>query len=68
MVEPAGALGVAGCKKYIQEKGLIGGTFVAVCSGANMDFNRLRFVADRADLGEEKEALITVKMPERPGR
>ncbi|KAJ3313225.1 hypothetical protein HDU76_002694 [Blyttiomyces sp. JEL0837] len=67
IVEPAGALGVAGCKKYIQEKGLKDGTYVAVCSGANMNFDRLRFVADRADLGEEKEALITVKIPEKPG-
>ncbi|KAJ1556703.1 hypothetical protein HK405_002080, partial [Cladochytrium tenue] len=67
VVEPAGALGVAGCKKYIQEKGLTGGTFVAVCSGANMDFTRLRFVADRADLGEEREALLSVRIPERPG-
>ncbi|KAJ1569603.1 hypothetical protein HK405_015011 [Cladochytrium tenue] len=67
VVEPAGALGVAGCKKYIQEKGLTGGTFVAVCSGANIDFTRLRFVADRADLGEEREALLSVRIPERPG-
>ncbi|KAI9328887.1 tryptophan synthase beta subunit-like PLP-dependent enzyme [Zopfochytrium polystomum] len=67
VVEPAGALGVAGCKKYIQEKGIVGGKFVAVCSGANMDFTRLRFVADRAELGREKEALITVRVPERPG-
>ncbi|KAI9324161.1 tryptophan synthase beta subunit-like PLP-dependent enzyme [Zopfochytrium polystomum] len=67
VIEPAGALGVAGCKKYIQEKGITGGRFVAICSGANMDFTRLRFVADRADLGLEKEALITVRVPERPG-
>ncbi|KAJ3108444.1 threonine deaminase [Phlyctochytrium planicorne] len=67
IVEPAGALGVAGAKKYIQEKGIVGGTFVAVCSGANMNFDRLRFVADRADFGENREALITVSVPETPG-
>ncbi|KAI8837556.1 tryptophan synthase beta subunit-like PLP-dependent enzyme [Chytridium lagenaria] len=67
IVEPAGALGVAGAKKYIQEKGMTGGTYVAVCSGANMNFDRLRFVADRADFGENREALITVSVPEKPG-
>jgi threonine dehydratase len=67
IVEPAGALGVAGAKKYILEKNITNGTFVSVCSGANMNFDRLRFVADRADLGEEKEALITVIVPEKPG-
>ncbi|KAJ3331050.1 threonine deaminase, partial [Blyttiomyces sp. JEL0837] len=67
IIEPAGALGVAGCKKYVQEKGIQGGSFVAVCSGANMNFDKLRFVADRADFGEEKEALITVNIPEEPG-
>ncbi|KAJ3059271.1 hypothetical protein HK102_010079, partial [Quaeritorhiza haematococci] len=75
VLEPAGALGLAGCKKYIQEMGLANNgstttrpqTFIAVCSGANMNFDRLRFVADRADLGENREALISVIVPEQPG-
>ncbi|KNC99017.1 threonine ammonia-lyase, biosynthetic [Spizellomyces punctatus DAOM BR117] len=67
VVEPAGALGLAGVKKYVQEKGCKGMTFVAVTSGANMNFDRLRFVAERAELGENREALITVIIPERPG-
>ncbi|CAI2168560.1 17678_t:CDS:2 [Funneliformis geosporum] len=65
IVEPAGALGVAGVKKYIADNNLSGGIFVAVTSGANMNFDRLRFVAERAELNE---ALISVIIPERPGR
>jgi len=68
VIEPAGALGVAGLKKYIQKKNIHGRTCVAVCSGANMNFDRLRFVAERAELGENREALIAVVIPERPGR
>ncbi|KAJ3045675.1 hypothetical protein HDV00_007801 [Rhizophlyctis rosea] len=67
IVEPAGALGIAGAKKYAQTLGLTGQTYVAVTSGANMNFDRLRFVAERAELGEQKEALITAIIPERPG-
>jgi threonine dehydratase len=67
ILEPAGALAVAGVKKYIQIKNIVGGTFVTTCSGANMNFDRLRFVAERADLGENSEALITVVIPETPG-
>ena len=66
VLEPAGALAVAGVKKYITEKQIVGGTFVSTCSGANMDFDRLRFVAERANLGENTEALITVVIPEKP--
>ncbi|KAF7514133.1 threonine deaminase [Endocarpon pusillum] len=69
IVEPAGALALAGLKKYVaahpspdQKREL-----VAVTSGANMNFDRLRFVADRAALGEQKEALLLVEIPERPG-
>lgn len=47
VLEPAGALSVAGAKKYLNQKGLTGGTYVTICSGANMNFDRLRFVADR---------------------
>ncbi|KAG0249365.1 hypothetical protein DFQ27_000173 [Actinomortierella ambigua] len=67
IVEPAGALGVAGCKKYLREHKLTGKTCIAICSGANMNFERLRFVAERALLGEQKEALISVLIPEQPG-
>ena len=67
IVEPAGALGVAGIKKYIQMTGVTGKNFVAVTSGANMNFDRLRFVADRAELGELREAIISVIIPEAPG-
>jgi len=67
--EPAGALAVAGLKRYIQQHKLIGSgmRFVSIISGANMDFDRLRFVAERADLGEQREALLSVIVPERPG-
>ncbi|KAI9090471.1 tryptophan synthase beta subunit-like PLP-dependent enzyme [Phlyctochytrium arcticum] len=67
IVEPAGALGLAGAKKYIQETGCKDKTFVAIASGANMNFDRLKFVAERAELGENREVLITVIIPEKPG-
>ncbi|KAI9202877.1 tryptophan synthase beta subunit-like PLP-dependent enzyme [Polychytrium aggregatum] len=68
IVEPAGALGVAGVKKYIQSNPQIkDGVFVAVLSGANMNFDRLRFVAERARVGEGRETLLSVVLPERPG-
>jgi threonine dehydratase len=67
IVEPAGALAVAGMKTYIQKKGARGQHFVALLSGANMNFDRLRFVAERAELGESREALFAVTIPERPG-
>ncbi|KAG8824250.1 threonine deaminase [Serendipita sp. 399] len=69
ITEPAGALALAGLKHYIVENGLIGAgkRFVAVISGANMNFGRLRFVAERAELGEGREVLFTVEIPERPG-
>ncbi|KAI9630401.1 hypothetical protein KEM48_014127 [Puccinia striiformis f. sp. tritici PST-130] len=67
--EPAGALAVAGVKRYVLQNKLIGSgkRFVSIVSGANMDFDRLRFVAERADLGEQREALLSVVVPERPG-
>jgi threonine dehydratase len=68
ILEPAGALAVAGAKKYIHEKGIVGGTFVTTCSGANMNFDRLRFVAERAGFGENTEALLCVVIPEMPSR
>ncbi|KAJ5675595.1 hypothetical protein N7462_008492 [Penicillium macrosclerotiorum] len=69
VVEPAGALGLAGLKKYIAKYPSpdTNRELIAITSGANMDFDRLRFVAERAALGERKEALLSVKIPEKPG-
>lgn len=64
VLEPAGALGVAGLKKYVEDNEITGQTLVAITSGANMDFDRLRFVSERAD-GSEKT--LAVSIPEEPG-
>jgi len=66
-MEPAGALAVAGLKKYVERENISGKTLVAINSGANMNFDRLRHVAERAELGEQREALLGVTIPERPG-
>ena len=67
MVEPAGALAVAAIKKYVEQTGARDETLVAINSGANINFDRLRYVAERAELGERREALLAVTIPERPG-
>jgi len=67
IVEPAGALGVAGVKAWVQRTRVKGRTFAAIACGANMNFDRLRFVAERAELGEQREAVLAVSIPERPG-
>lgn len=67
LLEPAGALGVAGMKKYLQKTDLKNQELVAICSGANVNFDRLRHVAERAELGENREALFAVTVPEKPG-
>jgi threonine dehydratase len=67
IVEPAGALAVAGLKKCAARDGWKGKRLVAINSGANMNFDRLRHVAERADLGGEREALLAVGIPEKPG-
>lgn len=67
LLEPAGALAIAGLKKYVEETGVAGETLVAVSCGANMNFDRLRFVSERAELGERREAVFGVTIPERPG-
>jgi threonine dehydratase len=67
IVEPAGALAVAGLKKYIAREGWRDKRVAAINSGANINFDRLRHVAERADLGGEREALLAVTIPERPG-
>jgi len=64
VLEPAGALGIAGMKKYVEKHGIKGETMVAITSGANMDFDRLRFVSERADASER---LLAITIPERPG-
>ena len=65
--EPAGALSLAGLKKYVEANNISGQTFVAINCGANMNFDRLRHVSERAELGEEREALLAIEIPERPG-
>ncbi|MCU0977119.1 MAG: threonine ammonia-lyase, biosynthetic [Steroidobacteraceae bacterium] len=67
IVEPAGGLAVAGMKKWVAREGCRDRTLVAINCGANMNFDRLRHVAERADLGGEREALFAVEIPERPG-
>jgi threonine dehydratase len=67
IAEPAGALGVAGLKRYVEREGITGQGLVAIDSGANMNFDRLRHVAERAELGEHNEAILAVTIPERPG-
>jgi len=67
ILEPAGALAVAGVKSWIERQGMRSRTLVAVACGANMNFDRLRFVAERAELGERREAILAVTIPERPG-
>jgi threonine dehydratase len=67
IVEPAGALGMAGLQKYVRQRQVSGQTLVAVNSGANMNFERLRYVAERTLIGEKQEALFAVTIPERPG-
>jgi threonine dehydratase len=67
IVEPAGALAVAGMKTFIQRTGVRDKHYVALLSGANMNFDRLRFVAERAELGESREVLFAATIPERPG-
>ena len=67
ITEPAGALGVAGIKKYVETRNVTGQTLVAIDSGANVNFDRLRHVAERAELGEGREVIIAVTIPEKPG-
>jgi threonine dehydratase len=67
ILEPAGALAVAGIKRYAARAWPAGRRFVAINSGANLNFDRLRYIAERADLGAGREALLAVEIPEQPG-
>ncbi|MBJ7900954.1 MAG: threonine ammonia-lyase, biosynthetic [Cyanobacteria bacterium RI_101] len=67
ILEPAGALAVAGLKAYVEREGIAEKTLIAIACGANMNFNRLRFVAERAEYGEDREAIFAVTIPESRG-
>ncbi len=67
IAEPAGALALAGLKKYVQRRRLRNKRLIAIDSGANTNFDRLRHVAERAEMGERREALLAVTIPEQPG-
>jgi len=67
VLEPAGALAIAGAKAWVERTRARGRTLVAVASGANVNFDRLRFIAEEAELGEKREAILAVTIPERPG-
>ncbi len=67
MMEPAGALAIAGIKKYVAQNNIRNQTMVAINSGANINFERLRHVTERAEIGELREALLGVTIPEKPG-
>ena len=67
VLEPAGALAIAGAKAWVARHGVRGKTLVAVACGANINFDRLRFVAERAEVGEHREAVLAVTLPERRG-
>ena len=67
IAEPAGALAVAGIKRYVAREQCAGRTLIAINCGANMNFDRLRYVAERADIGAQRELLLAVGIPEEPG-
>lgn len=67
IAEPAGALALAGLKKYVDENDCSGQTLLAIDSGANTNFDRLRYIAERTEIGEQREAILSVTIPERPG-
>jgi len=67
IAEPAGALAVAGLKRYVESKGIKNQSFIAIESGANINFDRLRYVAERSLVGEHREILLAVAIPEVPG-
>lgn len=67
IAEPAGALSVAGLKKYVEREGIEGKDLIAIVSGANVNFDRLRYISERTEIGEKREAILAVTLPEKPG-
>jgi threonine dehydratase len=67
IAEPAGALALAGLKKYVEQTGAKGQTLIAIESGANTNFDRLRYISERTEFGEKREAIFSVQIPEKPG-
>jgi threonine dehydratase len=67
IAEPAGALGLAGLKKYVETSGAKGQTLLTIESGANTNFDRLRYISERTEIGEQREAILTVTIPEQAG-
>ncbi len=67
IAEPAGALSLAGLKKYVSNHNLQGKTLVCIESGANTNFDRLRYISERTEFGEKREAVFSVEIPEKPG-
>jgi len=67
IAEPAGALSLAGLKKYVAREGCEGKTLIAIDSGANTNFDRLRYISERTEIGEKREAILAVTLPEKPG-
>ncbi|WP_415059442.1 threonine ammonia-lyase, biosynthetic [Congregibacter sp.] len=67
IAEPAGALALAGLKKYVEREGVQGQQLLAVLSGANTNFDRLRYISERTEIGEKREAVVSVTIPEEPG-
>ena len=67
IVEPSGAIGVAGIKKYLSTHNLQGKTYIAINSGANVNFDRLRHISERAEIGEQREGIFAATIPEQPG-
>ena len=67
ILEPAGALALAGAEAYCKYYGIKGGNIVAITSGANMNFDRLRLVTELADVGRQREAVLATLLPEEPG-
>lgn len=67
IAEPAGAIGVAGLKKYVEREGIKGENLLTVVSGANVNFDRLRYISEMTEIGEKREAVLAVTLPEKPG-
>jgi threonine dehydratase len=65
--EPSGAMGVAGLKKYVEQHAVVGQTLLAIQCGANIDFDRLRYISERTEIGEKREAILAVALDEKPG-